>query len=618
MGLLRAAVIAATALSAPALVMAQSSSPFSGLFGGDSKAEGPVKLDVRVSGDEDGLARKVENTSLISAALAEGRSTGQDVLAAARADYARILGLMYDEGYYSTIIYITLDGVEAAEIAPLDAPDVVTNVVITLDTGPRFTFSRAAIDPLAPRTEIPEEYAVGETGGTGVIKSAAVAGVDGWRNYGHAKANVGGQNIVADHNANSVDSQIALAPGPTVTFGKLNITGNDRMNLRRLHKIAGFPEGTRFDPEEIEDVRKRLRRTGVFSAITLEEADTLGPGDTMDVNLTVVEQKPRRIGAGFEISNTDGAMLSAYWMHRNLLGGGESLRIDGEISDISSDTSGIDGEFKLRIDRPATITADTTAYFETTAERKREEEYDSDIGTLAFGLTHIFSDRLTADASIEYGKSRVTDANGTSHFEVIAFPMDVEWDRRDEPTDAKRGFWLSGDLVPFYGLSDTGSGAQIEGEGRVYRSFGKDDRFTLAGRVRLGTIVGSDIEDTPRDYLFYSGGGGSVRGQPFESLGVEVIPGPDGPIETGGMSLANLSAEVRYQVREKIGLVAFADFGQVWAESSFGGDSGSQSGAGVGVRYKTPIGPLRFDVAGPVSGDTGNGIQLYLGLGQAF
>ncbi len=618
MGLLRAAVIAATALAVPALVMAQSSSPFSGLFGRGSEAEGPVKLDVQVSGENDGLSTKVKNTSLISAALSEGRTTGQDVLAAARADYARILGLMYDEGYYSTVINITLDGVEAAEIAPLDAPEVVTNVVVSLDTGPRFTFSRAAIDPLAPKTEIPEGYAVGETGGTGVIKSAAVAGVDGWRNAGHAKADVGGQNIVADHNQNTVDSQIALAPGPTVTFGKLNITGNQRMNLRRLYKIAGFPEGTRFDPEEIEDVRKRLRRTGVFSAITLEEAETLGPGNTMDVNLTVVEQKPRRIGAGFEISTLDGAMVSAYWMHRNLLGGGERLRIDGEVSDISSDTSGLDSEFKLRIDRPATITADTTAYVELTTERMREEEYDSDTQTISFGLTHIFSDRLTADAAIEYSKSRVTDDNGTSHFEVIAFPMDVEWDRRDEPTDAKRGYWLSGDLKPFYGLGDTGNGALIEGEGRAYYSFGTDDRFTLAGRARLGTIVGSEIEDTPRDYLFYSGGGGSVRGQPYESLGVEVIPGPDGPIETGGMSLANLSAEIRYQVREKIGLVAFADFGQVWADSTFGGESGNHAGAGVGVRYATPIGPLRFDLAGPVSGDTGNGVQVYLGLGQAF
>lgn len=618
MRLFKGGLIVSVALAMPALVVAQSSSPFSGLFGGGSESDGPVKLDVSVSSGDEALTRQIRNTSLITAALSEGRTTGQDMLAAARADYARILGLMYDKGYYSTIINITLDGVEAAEIPPLNAPHVVSQVTIALDTGPQFTFSRAGIAPLAPETEISKDYSVGQPGGTGVIKSAAVSGVDAWRNYGYAKADVDDQNIVADHDQNTVDSQIGLAPGPVVTFGKLNISGYERMNLRRLRKIAGFPEGERFDPEKIETVRKRLRRTGVFSAITLEEAEILGPGDALDVDLTVVEQKPRRIGAGFEISNTDGAMVSAYWMHRNLLGGGERLRIDGEVKDISSDTSGIDTEFSLRVDRPATFTADTTAYFEITAERLREEDYDSDTGTLGFGLNQIFSDRLTADAAIQYSRSRVTDANGTTDFEVIALPMNIEWDMRDEPTDAKRGYWLSGDLVPFIGLDETGSGAQLSGEGRTYYSFGEEDRFTLAGRTQLGSILGSDIEETPRDYLFYSGGGGSVRGQPYDSLGVDVIPGPDGPIRTGGMSIATLNAEFRFQVRERIGLAAFADFGQVWTESRFQGDSDSHAGAGIGIRYKTPIGPLRFDIAGPVSGDTGNGVQLYLGLGQAF
>lgn len=162
MRLFRAGLIASVALTAPALVLAQSSSPFSGLFGGGSEADGPVKLDVTVADGDDALTRQVRNTSLIAAALGEDRTTGQDVLAAARADYARILGLMYDEGYYSAIINITLDGVEAAEIAPLDAPEIVSNVVVALDPGPRFTFSRAEIAPVAPGSEIPEEYAVGK------------------------------------------------------------------------------------------------------------------------------------------------------------------------------------------------------------------------------------------------------------------------------------------------------------------------------------------------------------------------------------------------------------------------------------------------------------------------
>ena len=155
-------------------------------------------------------------------------------------------------------------------------------------------------------------------------------------------------------------------------------------------------------------------------------------------------------------------------------------------------------------------------------------------------------------------------------------------------------------------------------EGRAFRSFGADDRFTLAGRARAGSVFGSELATTPRNYLFFSGGGGTVRGHPYQSLGVEEIAGPDGPIKTGGLSVASATAEFRVQVREKIGVVAFADYGQVWTGDAFGGEGDDHAGAGLGVRYDTPIGPLRFDVAGPVSGDTGNGVQLYLGLGQAF
>ena len=615
---LRAILVAGTALGVAGAAMAQSSSPFSGLFGGSSESEGPVALDVQVAGGDEGLTRQIRQSLLLTGALNEDRTTGQDVLAAARGDYARILGLLYDQGFYDGAVTITLDGVEAAEVAPLDAPAQVSRVVVTVDPGPVFRFSRAQMAPVAPGTEIPDEYATGEIAGTGVMRSTALAGVDGWRAYGHAKADVADQQIVADHDADQVDSRIALSPGPAVTFGRMSVSGNQRLNERRLRKIAGFPEGERFDPQELDTVRQRLRRTGVFSAITLQEAETLSPGNTLDVDLAVVEQPPRRIGAGAEISTTDGALVSAYWMHRNLLGGGERLRIDGRIKDIGSETSDRDDELTIRLERPATITPDTTAYVEAEVAQMREEDYDEDLATLGFGLNHIFSDRLTADAALEYQYSRVFDANGRTDFKVLALPMDVIWDRREDQNNAKRGFYLSAEVTPFAGFEDTSSGMRALAEGRAFRSFGADDRFTLAGRARAGSVFGSELATTPRNYLFFSGGGGTVRGHPYQSLGVEEIAGPDGPIKTGGLSVASATAEFRVQVREKIGVVAFADYGQVWTGDAFSGEGDDHAGAGLGVRYDTPIGPLRFDVAGPVSGDTGNGVQLYLGLGQAF
>lgn len=597
------------------------SSPFSGLFGGAKGNEGsPVDLDFRILGDKDDLLPEIRTTSLLVSAQEEGRVTGQDMLAAARGDYARILGLLYDHGYYSVIITITLDGVEAASIAPLDAPKVVHKVAVTIDPGPRFRYSRADIGPLAPRTTLPPDYHPGGIARTGDMKTAATDAVKGWRDVGHAKADVAATDITADHRSNLIDSRIRLNPGPVLRFGTLTIRGEKRMDPRRLRKIAGFPEGEVFDPEKLEDVRKRLRRSGVFSAITLTEADYIGPGNTLDVDLLVAEQKLRRLGAGFEYSNTDGLSLTGYWINRNLLRGGERLRIDAGVSDIGGDT-GRDYNLGLRIDRPATLNPDTTGYVLAQAVSQQEEDYDLKSATVGLGFTYLPNDHLTADVGLQYRALRVDDDSGRTNFRLIALPTALTLDRRDSQTDAKRGYWLQTNVTPFLGLQDqTGSGAQLLAEGRKYYSFGADDKYTLAGRARLGTVVGPDIQETPRDYLFWSGGGGTVRGHSYESLGVEEITGPDGPVKTGGMSIVTLTAEARIQVREKIGLALFSDAGRVWADSAFSGPSGWQAGAGAGIRYKTPIGPLRFDLAVPVGGADreDNGLQVYIGLGQAF
>lgn len=611
-----------SALIAPP-ALAQSSSPFSGWFGGgdDPATRWPVAVDYQLAGPDgqpdEALLRRIRNTSQVENALKDDRTSGQDMLAAARADYARFLGLLFDAGYFGPVINITLDGIEAASVAPLDAPEKVERITVRIVSGPRFEFARTDIGPLAPETELPDGYAPGKTAGTGVIKSAAREGIDTWRHASHAKADLYSTQITADHATALVYSDVRLEPGPAVRFGRLYAKGNERLRTKRLYEIAGFPEGEDFDPDSIEMVRRRLRRSGIFSAITLEEADLLGPGNTLDIGLTVVEQKKRRVGLGVELSNTDGGTVSGYWLHRNLWGGGERLRLDVRVSDIESSRSGRDDSLSFRIERPATYSPDITAFAAGGIARLREEDSTSSNIDFGIGLTHFFSENISSEVMLQYRFSRVTDAGGTREFRLLALPATVTWDRRDSQTDPKKGFWLKGDATPFLGLDDVSdNGMRLVIEGRAYRSVGEDQRLTFATRARFGSILGADLDKIPRDYLFYSGGGGSVRGQPFESLGVEVLM--PGPIKTGGMSVANLTAEIRYQLRPKIGLAVFADAGKVWEESRFGGGSDWHAGAGLGLRYATPIGPMRFDVAGPVGGDTGNGLQLYLGLGQAF
>lgn len=571
-------------------------------------------VEIRPTGDED-LDSRLSGASLLLAAQAEGRSDAQDLLAAARADYARLLGALYESGYYAPVINILIDGQQAALIAPLDAPATIRAVVVEVDPGPRFEFGRAELAPLAPGTELPEGFVTGAPALSGQVTQAAAAGVSGWRAVGHAKVAVAHEEIIANHPSARLNAVIGLAPGPVVVFGDLILRGHERMSPRRLAKIAGLPTGAVFDPAQLDLVRTRLRRTGVFSAISLEEAEALGPGNSMDITLNVVEQKPRRFGLGAEISTYDGAALSGYWLHRNLLGGGERFRVDAGVSGIGSST-GSDYNIDLRLDRPATLTPDTTAFAEAGLARVNDPDLRTDSAYAGLGFSHIFSEQLKADLALRYTYSHEVSDEGTESYRMISLPMSVTWDKRDEATDARRGFYLAGGATPFAGLSGTSSGAQIHGDARGYISFGADDRVTLAGRVQGAALTGADLSTTPSELHVWSGGGGTVRGQPYKSLGLAEITGAT--TRTGAASFAAISAELRFAVTDTIGAVAFADAGMVSAGDLWSGASASHAGAGLGLRYKTPIGPLRLDVAAPISGETGDGVQFYLGIGQAF
>lgn len=569
-------------------------------------------------GAGDGLRQSLRTSSLLLGAEAEKKTDAQNLFASARADYARLIGALYSDGYYAGVISILIDGREAADIDPLDAPEHISRIEVSVKPGPRFTFSAARMKPYARGTKLPGEYRDTLVAKSTAIVAAAKAGVEGWRDIGHAKAEVSGQSIVADHRSKTLRSEIVLQPGPRVQFGKLNVTGYERMRIERIRKIAGFPAGEVYSPADLETVGKRLRRTGVFSSVAVTESAALGPGDTLDVDLVLSEAKLRRFGFGAEVSGTEGLSLSGYWLHRNLIGGGEQLKFDAAVNRIGGSGNDLDYNVGVRIDRPATPVTDANAFAEVRFERVDLADWRVDTQNVAFGLTRILSDRLSAEASLSYANATATDAIGSLNYKWLSLPVALTWDRRDNPVSAQKGFYLEAGVTPFLGFGSTGSGAQITTDARYYKSFGADKGIVLAGRAQLGTVTGPGITETPPTLLFLSGGGGTVRGQPYQSLDVTVPRPGGGTIDTGGASFVGLSGEVRVRVTERIGAVAFYDVGYISTGDFFGGTQKSHSGAGLGVRYDTGFGPIRLDLAAPVSGSTGKGVQVYIGIGQAF
>ena len=568
-----------------------------------------------IAGDP-GLRSSLSTASLLVQGEEAGTlPTGQDVVAAARADYTRLVGRLYSEGYFGPVVRILLDGREASTIGPIDIPAQVGRALIVVETGPRFEFSRADIAPVAPGSEITDDFAVGETATTKVVKRAVDDAIEGWREAGRAKAALADQSIFADHPAETLRVAIAIRPGPVVRFGRAGVEGNERVRTDAILRIAGLPRGTVFDPGELELATARLRRTGAFRSAVIEEAEELRAGDILDLGIVVIEEEPRRIGFGFEISSSEGAALEAYWIHRNLFGGAERLRFDAAIDGLEEEDGGTDYRLAARYEVPAIRGADTTLETQVEFEQLDEPEFESRGVTLNAGFLRFVNEDITLRYGLELSYEEIEDALGERTVTQIALPLEGTWDARDDRLNPASGFYLDAEIKPFAGLDGDSLGARLFADARTYYGFGSEDAFVFAARAQAGSVAGAELEDISPTDLFFSGGAGTVRGQPFQSLGVEVNGEQN---EIGGRSFVGLSAELRARLSEQFGVVAFADLGAVGENAIIDMDAEYHSGAGLGLRYATGIGPIRLDLAVPTSGETGNGLQLYLGIGQAF
>lgn len=561
---------------------------------------------------------RLRAASLSVTAAAQDDSTAQDLLAAARADYARLIGVLYAEGYYGGTVSIRIDGREAADIPPLSAPEEIGRIAIEVSRGAGFRFGEAEVTPLAPGTGLPGKFLSGELAKAGLIREATQTGIDGWRAAGHAKARVAAEDIVADHPRARLDASITLDPGPRLRFGALDIVEGDRpsrVRADRIREIAGLPTGHQFAPDEVEDAAGRLRRSGAFRSVRLQEAETPNPDDTLDIAARVTDAKRRRVGAGAELSSLEGITLSGFWLHRNLLGGAERLRIDALVGGIGGDSGGEDFRLGARLDRPATFTPDTGAFVLANIEERNEPDYRERKAEIGGGLSHVFSDELTAEAGISYRFSEITDDLGKRELQHLLFPVDATWDRRDDPLNPRSGLYLNVALTPFVGLDRGGSaGTRFYADLRDYLTLGASDRVTLAGRAQIGSVAGASLAEVPADMLFYSGGAGTVRGQGYQSLGVDLAPG----VTVGGRAFMGVSGELRTMVNDNVQAVAFADAGFIGEEALGSGVGEWHGGAGVGARYFTAVGPIRVDLATPVDDDAFQAFEIYIGIGQAF
>lgn len=598
------------------------------LFEGKREPPPPeaVRYDVSFEVAGDGEVRiALENASRLQADAKEPAPSAAALLAVARGDYQRLLGVLYAQGRYGPTISITVDGSEAASLPPDTELGDSTNVVVAVDPGPQFVFGTVSIenrpgpvpdDETVPKT--PEE--LGLRPGAPARSTAVLAGeaalVGRWREKGYAKAAIARRTADAYHGRDELDVAIAVAPGRPAVFGRTTVSGTMRMDPVFVAYYAGIEPGEPFDPDDLERARDQLRRLEVFQATRIVEADEIGADGALPIELVVVERKRRVVGVGASYSTIDGVGVEGYWRHRNLFGRAEKLNLEARVGGIDAQNP---DEYNYRAAvsflKPGVFTPYTDFSTIVYAEQVAPDTYRSrSVGGRA-GLVHRVSPRLTVDAYAAIEASAVDQTSvGDGDFLVASVPMSIAYDGSNDRLDPTQGYRAQLTVEPFYEVNNNNVGTMTEGEASVYYGLA-GDRLVLAARAAAGSIVGPPLGEIPANRLFFTGGGGSIRGYPYRGVG---------PIDAagnvvGGRSYFTGSLEARVRVTQTIGIVPFMDFGNAFESELPDFSEPLRVGVGAGVRYRTGLGPIRADFAVPLDRIGGDpSFAFYIGIGQAF
>lgn len=548
-------------------------------------------------------------------------------LAKARGDYARLLAALRDDGRYGPTIAIEAAG-RRVETIPPDAtlPHPVA-VTIRVDPGRRFVFGRLdvanrppfdaeALDD--PRVATPERAGLveGETARADAVLGAERALVEGWKRLGHPKAKATERHLVAHHDRATLDVAIGVDPGPAATFGPVRVTGTADMDPTFVAERTGIPVGERWDPAKVKEAEKRLRKLDVFASTRLVEDDAVAPDGSLGLDVAVAERPLHVFGFGASYSTIDGAGLEGWWQHRNLFGHAERLRVDGRVSGLdTTDPRDLTWKGGISFLRPGVFTplTDLTAALE--GFREVVDPYTQETIRARIGLAHEFFPELTGKVSANVEVDRVEDGFGRRDLTLASLPAELALDRSDDKLSPTEGYRLKLAAEPFHEFRLGASGAVLRFDATAYVPLDADRRFVLAGRAAVASIAGARADQLPADRLFFAGGGSSVRGFAYRSLGPTTATGT----VVGGLSLVEASLELRVKVTDTIGVVPFVDMGAAGAKATPDFSEAPRFGAGLGLRYYTGLGAIRVDLATPIAPKKNDSkFGLYIGLGESF
>ncbi|MEO1019057.1 MAG: autotransporter assembly complex family protein [Pseudomonadota bacterium] len=549
----------------------------------------------------------------------------------ANGDVDTLTAVLRSEGYYDGRVVYRLEEPSDSDAGASDGDGVLgaiggdtgtppLEIVYEIDAGQQYRFDNLQIEVEGEAFgfRAPTPQSLGLEGGAParadpVIDADQKLQLEA-RDDGRAFATSGDRQVIVDRDQKTMDVALRVSPGPKTPFGPITFEGAEDVDRAWLRRRLGIAPGEEYSTERLEAARQSLSDTGLFSTVRALPDDKLNEEDRLPVTFDMNERKRRTIGFGTGYQTDEGLFGRTFWEHRNIFGAGERLRLQAEASFISQQVT-------ARFTKPDVPARNWNLLIEASGGFQQTDAFDSKSIQTGVGIELPFARGVTGAVGVAYRLAEVEERDeDDERFALLSLPTRLDWDFSNSLLDPSEGGRVFLKSTPFYDTSEMSTDGTWFWRNEVthtrYATLIDDPRLVLAFRGRVGSIFGAKRQDVPADERFYAGGGGSVRGIAFQKAGP--LDDDDDPI--GGRSLLELSGEIRYRVTDSIGLVAFVDGGTVYDSVLPDFDNELQVGVGPGLRYVTPIGPLRLDIGFPVNPRSGvdDRFQLYVSIGQAF
>jgi translocation and assembly module TamA len=398
----------------------------------------------------------------------------------------------------------------------------------------------------------------------------------------------------------AADIVLVYAPGHRYDFGDITIT-QEVVSEKLAQAYVDFTSGQAYDATRISKLYEALLESGYFSGVDIRTTPRGEPDFDVPVTIRLDAAKHRSYNGGVGFATDTGPKVRVGYINRMRNEKGHQLELNASLSPVIAE---IGASYKFPLDNPRKAWLNVDTGFKT----EDTDTANSDIYKIGlkrfYRRTETWLETWFLDYSLEKYEVGVTD-DGSSKL----LTPGISWAHTPiaGPPRPMSGFQanLRVSAAADFLLSDT-SFIQVHANGKIIRPLWSGAR--IIGRTGLGATLRENFVELPASVRFFAGGDQSIRGYEYQSLGPR---DPFGAV-VGGSYLAVFSVELDQRVRDNWSAALFIDTGNAFDKFD---NVSLETGIGAGIRWYSPLGPIRFDVAIPLASDADDSFRIHVTLG---